>query len=68
MPLYEYKCTQCNEKFEKLVRSSFEQGDVHCPSCGSGKVKRLISMFGSLGFSSDSSYGGSSSCGSSGGG
>ncbi|MCL5264282.1 MAG: zinc ribbon domain-containing protein [Chloroflexi bacterium] len=65
MPLYEYQCTECNEKFEKLVRSSFAEAEVSCPNCGSSLVKRLVSLFGALGFSG---AGASSGCAPTGGG
>ncbi|MBI2952856.1 MAG: zinc ribbon domain-containing protein [Chloroflexi bacterium] len=57
MPVYEYRCAECHEKFEKLVRSSQSEGEVACPSCGSELVKRLVSLFGSLGLSTSSSGG-----------
>lgn len=55
MPLYEYRCIECNEKFEKLVRSTLAEAEVCCPNCGSSSVKRLVSLFGALGFSTGSS-------------
>jgi len=43
MPIYEYRCQECLEEFEKLVRSAEE---IECPQCGSEEVKKLISSFG----------------------
>lgn len=40
MPLYEYKCSKCNEVFEVLQRFSDAPVKVH-DSCG-GKVARLL--------------------------
>jgi putative FmdB family regulatory protein len=40
MPVYEYKCEQCNFDFERLQKMS-EEPIKKCPKCG-GKVKRLI--------------------------
>jgi len=40
MPLYEYKCSKCNEVFEVLQRFSDAPLKVH-DGCG-GKVKRLL--------------------------
>ncbi|NPA15755.1 MAG: zinc ribbon domain-containing protein [Deferribacteres bacterium] len=41
MPIYEYKCTSCGYRFEKL--QSFHDEPVKvCPKCG-GEVKKLIS-------------------------
>lgn len=67
MPIYEYRCPECDERFEKLVRTSGSQAEVVCPSCGSARAQRLVSSFASL--SSGGSFGGSSaSCAPSGGG
>ena len=45
MPLYEYRCTQCNHRFEKLLRSVVAAAETACPSCGSAIVSRLPSTF-----------------------
>jgi putative FmdB family regulatory protein len=42
MPIYEYKCENCNHAFEKLVFTGDDEG-VECPKCGDIRVKRLIS-------------------------
>lgn len=62
MPLYEYKCLQCDKTFEKLVRSSFGEQDVSCPNCGRREVKRLVSLCGLTGVSRDTGYSSSASC------
>ena len=41
MPIYEYKCTDCNEEFEALVFKSDET--VPCPKCEGKNIKRLMS-------------------------
>ncbi len=64
MPIYEYRCSECGEKFEKLVRSSSNQTEIHCPNCDADKVERQVSVFGFSGGSS-TSFGGSFSSGSS---
>ena len=44
MPIYEYRCQQCGQHFEKLVRTIDEQPeDLACPQCESPDVQRLIS-------------------------
>ncbi len=65
MPMYEYECKTCGEKFEK--RLSFSQADQiqECPACRSNETKKRVSTFASLGGSTGSS---ASSCGSGGGG
>ena len=44
MPVYEYRCESCEERFEKLVRSIRQESpEVHCPACQGTEVRRLIS-------------------------
>ena len=40
MPLYEYRCTQCGNRYEKIQTFSSEL-DTVCPKCG-GKVERPL--------------------------
>jgi len=42
MPIYEYKCNNCGEDFEKLV---FGNKEVSCPKCSSKEVKKKLSVF-----------------------
>ncbi|MFQ5869606.1 MAG: zinc ribbon domain-containing protein [Candidatus Zixiibacteriota bacterium] len=59
MPIYEYLCSGCNEKFELLVRNSGSQ-PKQCPNCGDENITKLFSTFGfSSGGSFVSSVGGS---------
>jgi putative FmdB family regulatory protein len=44
MPIYEYRCTSCDTRFEELVSASAKTGPP-CPSCGAKKPKRLFSTF-----------------------
>ncbi len=46
MPIYEYRCTECGEEFEKFVRSMTAEVEVTCPACGSSQVEKKISLFG----------------------
>ena len=43
MPLYEYRCRECQTAFEKYVRAWGEP--VSCPSCASASVEKLLSTF-----------------------
>jgi len=54
MPIFEYKCSECDTKFEVLHKSSVKQDDVTCPKCNSPKNKKLFSSFSSS-INSDSS-------------
>jgi putative FmdB family regulatory protein len=44
MPLYEYKCSDCNTRFELIVNHQHAD-DVVCMKCQSQKVRRLLSIF-----------------------
>lgn len=43
MPIYEYKCSECNANFEILTNSTTIGKDIECTKCGSRKVKKTIS-------------------------
>lgn len=45
MPLYDFRCKQCNKAFEALLTSSSEAAlaEVRCPKCGSAHVVKTIS-------------------------
>jgi putative FmdB family regulatory protein len=45
MPLYEYVCQACGERFEKLIRSITNPAKIVCPSCASAAVERALSTF-----------------------
>lgn len=45
MPIFEYLCDDCGNKFEKLVRRSAEADGVECPSCGRDHVTTQVSSF-----------------------
>jgi putative FmdB family regulatory protein len=47
MPLFEFVCTDCNQPFEELLRSSSAIVEVTCPTCGSQQVKKKLSTFAS---------------------
>ena len=56
MPIYEYRCHDCEAAFEKLAKSFREE--AACPKCGSGSVERLLSTFAMSGVGSGSPGGG----------
>ena len=46
MPVYEYECQKCGQKFE-LRRSMTDNDDeIECPKCGEKHPKRVFSVFG----------------------
>jgi len=55
MPIYEYVCQDCDEKYEKLVRSLSAKVELTCPECGSHDAEKALSVFGAVGSDSTSS-------------
>lgn len=45
MPLFEYRCQECQRKFSLLVGMTAEQKAQACPRCGSPQIRKLISRF-----------------------
>ncbi len=43
MPLYDFKCNECNKKFETLLTSSSQISEVTCPACQSKNIQKTIS-------------------------
>jgi len=42
MPIFEYVCGECSNRFETLVRSDDR---VECPSCNGTKLEKQLSVF-----------------------
>jgi putative FmdB family regulatory protein len=42
MPLYEYQCESCDQRFERIQKFTDPPPDV-CPKCGKGPVRKLPS-------------------------
>lgn len=45
MPIYEYKCDECEHQFEKLQKISDEQLK-DCPVCNKPALRKLVSAAG----------------------
>jgi len=43
MPIYQYKCSKCNYKLEKLHKSYKESIKI-CPKCNNISLKKIISL------------------------
>jgi putative FmdB family regulatory protein len=43
MPVYEFRCENCGEEFERFVISYSRISEVRCPKCGSEKVVKKVS-------------------------
>jgi putative FmdB family regulatory protein len=46
MPVYEYSCGVCGERFEVFLRSVAQHTCPACPKCSSSDVRKSISLFG----------------------
>jgi putative FmdB family regulatory protein len=45
MPIFEYRCKECDKEFETLV---FGRERPRCPACESGKLEKLLSTFAAV--------------------
>jgi putative FmdB family regulatory protein len=43
MPIFEFHCKECRKEF-KTLRKADQLHEVACPSCGTQKVARLLSV------------------------
>ncbi|MEO0123226.1 MAG: zinc ribbon domain-containing protein [candidate division WOR-3 bacterium] len=46
MPIFEFKCKKCFNKFEELVFKNSDLDDIKCPKCQGKEIEKLISVFG----------------------
>ncbi len=66
MPIYEYVCDDCGERYERIVMSQRQK--ITCPKCESAKHTIQLSVFaapsngGKSSASSSSASGGSCGC------
>lgn len=49
MPLYEYRCMECETRFDALRAMSKANDPIACPKCGSEHTSRMISLFSAIG-------------------
>jgi putative FmdB family regulatory protein len=64
MPIYEYRCESCTEKFEVLTRFAERDTTQVCPACESTRTRVLVSSFARVGGSLESmDFGGAESTG-----
>jgi putative FmdB family regulatory protein len=62
MPIYEFECNKCKDKFELLIRS--HSAAAVCPACSSVDLKRLMSAFAFASKNGSGDIARSSGCGS----
>lgn len=49
MPIYDYRCEDCEEPFELFVRSVKQAPNAVCPKCGSEHVEKQVTAASALG-------------------
>jgi putative FmdB family regulatory protein len=47
MPIYEYECRICKERFEVLQKMNEDNSHLRCPKCQAGRPERVLSLFSS---------------------
>ncbi|MCG0275562.1 MAG: zinc ribbon domain-containing protein [Thermosediminibacteraceae bacterium] len=60
MPVYEYRCNCCGNRFEALRKLEERDVPIECPGCKSSNTRREVSTFGTTKSSGASKL--SSSC------
>jgi putative FmdB family regulatory protein len=45
MPIYEYYCKDCRNKFELLTTYTESEVDIECSKCHGSNVRKLFSVF-----------------------
>jgi putative FmdB family regulatory protein len=65
MPIFEYVCDDCGERYERIVMNGNTK--ITCPKCASGKNTIQLSVFAAHGNGAKSSGGSSPASGSGGG-
>ncbi len=62
MPFYEYRCNECGDEFEKMLRFSEADRLPVCPKCASQNTQKKLSKVATLGAGSTGSTSAASSC------
>jgi len=44
MPIFEFRCSDCGNVFEKLFMASNENVELSCPECGGRTLDRVLSQ------------------------
>jgi len=65
MPIYEYRCEACSDRFDVLTSFNNREARQVCPRCESTRTKVLVSAFAAFGGSDSTpvSLGGGGGCG-----
>ncbi len=66
MPIYEYRCAGCGERFEVLQRLGEGAAGLRCPRCGAEGPTRQLSTFAACGSPKAGGAASGAACGGSG--
>ena len=59
VPIYEYECTKCGQRFELRRKIDDKDDEIACPRCRAVGPRRMLSLFGTrssgIGFEPSSS-------------
>jgi len=44
MPIYEYQCPECGERFSRLRPMRESDQPSRCPKCGAPEARRVVSV------------------------
>lgn len=55
MPIYSYRCRECQARFDLLVGVTSGSPELKCPGCGSRKIDKTLTSFSVRAASSESS-------------
>lgn len=45
MPIYEYRCLECGERFDALRPMAQSDAPIACPGCETDRTARTLSVF-----------------------
>jgi len=62
VPIYEYRCLDCETDFEDLIRNKADEEALECPACRSRNLVKQMSAFGVQGAVEKPITAGSSNC------
>lgn len=64
MPIYEYICQDCQQRFSARRAMSEADAPIACPKCGSAQTRRGLSLFAAHSSGGSIAGGSGESCGS----
>ncbi|MDD3654154.1 MAG: zinc ribbon domain-containing protein [Desulfotomaculaceae bacterium] len=62
MPIYEFRCVRCGNRFEKLCQQGDSGENIKCPDCSTTSTRRIMSSFCNPGGANNGNGLGCASC------